>query len=225
MSWKKDHRRPTEPKSTDKDRAERPEDRPAEQPAPSDDAGDAPELEVPRVEDLLDEDDQQLAELSELQAELEDAKDRALRFMAEMENYKKRVARQVEEERRYANLPLIRDLLPALDNMNRAIEAAEKSDSASGLLEGVKMVVQQIHGVLAQHDCHPIDAQDQPFDPNHHAAISQQPTADVPPGTVLHVVQTGFRLHDRVVRPSHVIVSAPAAEEETEDAEGEGAGD
>jgi molecular chaperone GrpE len=142
-----------------------------------------------------------------LRAELEEAKDRALRSQAELENYRKRVAREMQEERRYANLPLIRDLLPVLDNMDRATKAAEKTHDAAGLLEGVKLVARQLEGVLEQHHCVRIEAHNESFDPHLHEAVSQQPSDEHPANTVVQVTQTGFRLHDRVVRPSQVIVS------------------
>ncbi len=149
-------------------------------------------------------------EVARLKAELEDVKDRALRGWAELENFRKRTARQMEEERRYAALPLFRDLLPVLDNMKRAVDASAENHDLAGLLEGVKMVVQQFETVLARHHCTPIPALHQPFDPNVHDAILRQPSPDFPPNTVIQEVEQGFRLHDRVVRPSRVIVSAPA---------------
>ncbi|HUT11164.1 MAG TPA: nucleotide exchange factor GrpE [Thermoguttaceae bacterium] len=139
--------------------------------------------------------------------ELEVARDRVLRSQAELENYRKRVAREMQDLHRYADLPLMRDLLPVLDNINRAIEAAEKTHDTASLLDGVKMVAQQFAGVFEKHDCTEIEALGQPFDPHRHEAISQQPSDDHPPGTVVLVTQTGFQLHDRVVRPSQVIVS------------------
>jgi molecular chaperone GrpE len=92
-------------------------------------------------------------EVARLKAELEDVKDRALRGWAELENYRKRAARQIEEERRYAALPLMRDLLPVLDNVKRAVDSAEKNHDVASLLEGIKLVVQQLEGVLARHHC------------------------------------------------------------------------
>jgi len=142
-----------------------------------------------------------------LRHELEQAKDRVLRGQAELENYRKRAARELQEQARYANLPLMRDLLPALDNLDRAIEAAEKTHDVASLLEGVKMVSRQIEDVLQKHHCARIEALNEPFDPHLHEAISQQPSDEHPPGTVVHVTQPGFQLHDRVVRPSQVIVS------------------
>lgn len=143
-----------------------------------------------------------------LQQELDTAKDRILRISAELDNYRKRVQREVQEERRYAAMPLMRELLPVVDNLKRTIEAAQKvSEGADGLLEGVTMVLQQFESVLAKHGCVKIDAAGQPFDPNLHDAILQQPSDDVAPNTVLFETQTGYRLHERVVRPSQVIVS------------------
>jgi len=158
------------------------------------------------------------SEIERLREELAQAQDRALRTQAELENYRKRAARQMEEERRYANIPLIRDLLPVWDSVGRAIEAAESAPETASLLEGFKMVAGQLESVLQQHHCQKIDALGEPFDPNLHEAIYQQPSREHPVNTVLGVTQIGFRLHDRVVRPSQVIVSAamPPQEEPSE---------
>jgi molecular chaperone GrpE len=153
-------------------------------------------------------------QIERLRADLDDAHDRALRFQAELDNYRKRVAREFELERKYAIMPLLRDLLPVLDDIHRAVEAAEQAASSGGLLEGVRMVARQLEEVLSRHHCAPVEALHQPFDPHFHEAISQQRCDEHPPGTVIHVVQTGYRLHDRVVRPSRVIVSAGPPEEQ-----------
>jgi len=144
-----------------------------------------------------------------LRLELTAAKDRELRAHAELDNYRKRAARELDERLRYANLSLLRDLLPVLDNVDRAIEAAEKSADANALLEGFKMVSQQLGDVLKNHHCTRIEALHTPFDPNVHHAVMQQPSEEHPANTVLMVTQNGYQLHDRVVRPSQVIVSAP----------------
>ncbi len=153
-------------------------------------------------------------EVVRLREELDAAKDRALRCQAELENYRRRAAREMEQERRYAALPLLRDLLPVWDNVNRAVEAAERAGGDSGLLQGFKMVAEQLEDVLRRHECIRIEAMHEPFDPNMHEAITQQASEEHLPGTVVGETQTGFRLHDRVVRPSQVIVScaAPASE-------------
>jgi molecular chaperone GrpE len=143
-----------------------------------------------------------------LRAELDQAKERVLRCQAELDNYRKRAAREMDEHHRYANIGLIRELLPVLDNVQRAIEAAEKSADGSGLLDGVKLVAQQLQGVLGRHHCVKIEALGAPFDPHLHHAILQQPSDEYPANTVIMVTQEGYQLHDRVVRPSQVIVSA-----------------
>ena len=144
--------------------------------------------------------------------DLDEARDRLLRAQAELDNYRKRARRELEEERRYASLPLLAELLPVIDNIGRAIQAAEKNSEAGSLVEGVKMVAQQLEGVLGRHHCTRIEALHKPFDPHLHQAIMQQPSADHPPGTVLVVAQDGYQVHDRVLRPSQVIVSTAPAE-------------
>jgi molecular chaperone GrpE len=142
--------------------------------------------------------------------ELAAERDRSLRLQAELQNVLTRAARELNEQRRYAPLDVVRDLLPAIDNIDRAIQAAEKSPDPATLLEGFKLVRQQLTTVLDQHGCKPIDAAGAPFDPHLHQAILQQPSADHEPGTVVLVAQGGYQLHDRVVRPAQVIVaSAP----------------
>jgi molecular chaperone GrpE len=152
-----------------------------------------------------------------LRAELEQAKDRALRLQAELDNYRKRASRELEDRLCYANMGILRDLLPVLDNIRRASESAEKSPDLGSLLEGFKMVGMQLDSVLECHQCKKIEALHAPFDPNLHHAISQMPSAEYPPSTVILVSQEGYQLHDRVVRPSQVIVStAPPKSPENE---------
>ncbi len=147
-------------------------------------------------------------QINKLRADLDDASDRVLRAQAELENYRKRARRELEDERRYAAMPMLRDLLPVVDNMQRAIEAAEKLPQPAGLIDGIKLVTQSLITAMAKHHCHKIDALGQPFDPAVHEAISQQPSADHEPNTVILVAQEGYVLHDRVVRPAQVIVSS-----------------
>ncbi len=187
----------TPPAARDEDLAPPADD--AEESAASDGAAESPEQVV-----------------ASLRAQVKAAEDRTLRSQAELENFRKRVGRERADERRYASLTLMRDLLPVLDNLDRAIESAEQSHDATALLEGVKMVSCQLVGVLAKHDCVPIEALNEPFDPHRHEAILHQPSDDVPADMVTQVTQTGYRLHDRVVRPTQVIVSAGPA---TPDAE------
>ncbi len=154
---------------------------------------------------------------SDLEAELAAEKDRLLRLQAEMQNLRNRQSREIADERRYAPMSLLRDLLPVVDNIDRAVEAAEQQGEAASLLEGFKLVRQLLVGILEQHDCQPIDALGEPFDPQVHEAILKQPSDEHPADHVSLVTQQGYQLHDRVVRPSQVIVSAGPAEAEAEE--------
>ena len=145
---------------------------------------------------------------SDLEAELAAEKDRLLRLQAEMQNLRNRLSREIADERRYAPLPLLRDLLLVVDNIDRAVEATEQQGEAASLLEGFKLVRQQLISILEQHNCQPIEALGQPFDPQVHEAILKQPSDEHPADHVSLVTQQGYQLHDRVVRPSQVIVSA-----------------
>jgi molecular chaperone GrpE len=144
----------------------------------------------------------------DLAAELAASNDRALRLHAEMQNLRNRTSREIADERKYAALPILRDLLPVVDNIDRAIESAEKAGEAGKLVEGFRLVRQQLATALSSNSCELIAADGQPFDPNVHQAILHQPSADVPAGTVTMVTQPGYKLHDRVVRPAQVIVSS-----------------
>ena len=148
-------------------------------------------------------------ELARLRTQLAEARDKLLRTQAELENYRKRARRELDEERRYAEIHLFRDLLPIVDNVSRAIDAAEKKADAAALLEGLKMMSQQFQQIFAQHHSKLItdEAIGAPFDPHRHEAILQQPSEEHPDHTVLGVTRPGLELHDRVVRPAQVIVS------------------
>ena len=158
--------------------------------------------------------DEELTKEEKVQLELAEAKEQALRTQAELENFRKRIYREMEEQRKFANMDIMRELLPVWDNMGRAIEAAEKAGESTGLLDGVKMVSQLFLDVLEKHHCKQIEAVGQPFDPNMHEAILQQPSDDQPENTILLETETGFQLHDRIVRPSKVIVSKSTSEAE-----------
>lgn len=167
--------------------------------------------------------DAAMAELGteDLRAELDEANSRVLRAQAELENFRKRARRDMDEQRQYANLPLMADLLPAVDNLDRAIEAAEKNENATGLLEGVRMVSEHILSILGQHHCVPIEAEGRPFDPNVHEAIAQEPRDDVSAGDVTRVLRIGYQLHGRVIRPAQVMVSTGPAQSTDENAIGD----
>jgi len=154
------------------------------------------------------------ATTEDLQARLEQAEAQRDEYLAlsrqiqaDFENYQKRNHREREQERRYWNGPLVLDLLPVIDNLNRATEAAKQVNETGPLVQGVAMVQSQIIDVLRRYGITPIDALGKPFDPNVHQAVMQQPRADVPPNAVVSVLEQGFMIADRVLRPAAVIVS------------------
>ena len=147
---------------------------------------------------------------ADLVAELAEANARALRAQAELENFRKRMRREMEDNQKYASVPVLQELLPVVDDMERAIAAAEKSEDSAGLLAGVKMVEERLRSVLNQQGCQRIDAEGATFDPARHEAILMQPTSDFEPGTVMQVTKQGYQLHDRVLRPAQVIVAQQA---------------
>ncbi len=156
-------------------------------------------------------------QLQAAKAERDANYDRFLRTQAEFENYRKRVHKETEENSRYEAIAFVRELLPALDNLSRAIAAADGTDKEE-LVRGVEMVATQFDAILASRSVVAIDAMGKPFDPNLHEAVQQIPNAEHPPMTVLEEIERGYLLHDRVVRPSKVIVSAePAAPSEAPD--------
>jgi molecular chaperone GrpE len=145
---------------------------------------------------------------ADLQLQLHESQQRVLRAQAELENFRRRSRRETDERLRLANQPLLTDLLPVIDNLDRALTAAASpQNQQQGLLQGVQMVADQLQSVLRKHHCIRIEAVGQPFDPAHHEAIMQQPSKEYPAGTVMHVALEGYQLHERVIRPAQVIVS------------------
>lgn len=156
------------------------------------------------------------AQLKAALAERDSFSQKWLLAVADLDNYRRRVQKEAEQERRFAVLPLARDLLPALDNLHRALEAARNGGDVNQLAQGVQMVSKQFDDILARHSVVPINAVDQPFDPNLHQALQQRPAPGKPPMTVLAECERGYTIHDRVVRPATVIVSAPQQTESEE---------
>ncbi len=155
---------------------------------------DEPEPEVPAPDPLA-------AAIAERDEYLELAQ----RVQADFENYRKRAAREQERLVAHAHERLVRELLPILDDLERALEAAERHEEAQ-LIEGVKLVEQSLRKALAKEGLAEI-ATDGAFDPHVHEALLTQPSDSSEPGSVLEVVQRGYRLGDRVVRPARVIVA------------------
>lgn len=154
-----------------------------------------------------------LSDVERLRLELDQAKDRTLRALADLENYRARANRQAAEERKYANIDLMREILHVWDNICRALEAVDKTHNLESLVEGVKMVHQQLLDVLTRFNCQKIETLYQPFDPNFEQSIAQIPNDEHPVNTVIEETQVGFKLHDRVVRPAQVVLSSGPATE------------
>ena len=148
------------------------------------------------------------SEISTIAADRDANYDRWLRAQAELENLRKRAQKEADETRKYAILSLVRDLLPGLDNLSRAIAAGGTTKNCEELIQGVELVYRQFSDALARHGVVPIGAVGESFDPNRHEAIQQMPSAEHEPMTVLQEAERGYMLHDRVVRPSRVIVSS-----------------
>lgn len=144
----------------------------------------------------------------QLKQELKVAVERALRAQAELENFRKRVYRDTEQQLKFASIGLLKDFLEVADNLQRALDAANQSDPTGSVAQGIQMVQIQLQTVLGKHGCQAIDALGKPFDPNYHEALTQIPNAEQPAGTILQELRRGYTLHERVVRPSQVILSA-----------------
>ena len=158
------------------------------------------------------------SELDQLRTENAELQDRVLRVQAELENFRRRSQKEAADAMKYQSLPVIRDLLPGIDNLKRALDAAEQSGDTQNLIEGIKMVSQQFVDALKSHSAEQINPAGEPFDPNLHEALTQVPSADHDPMTVIHVIESGYKIHDRVIRPAKVMVScAPPEPTLTED--------
>lgn len=144
--------------------------------------------------------------------------DRLLRASAEYDNFKKRAQREAEEFRRFANETLIKELLPVVDNLERAVESSGASkDGGNGIVQGVEMTLREINKVLERFNLKAIESKGQPFDPNFHQAVLQEESDAQPDNTVLKEMQKGYLLHDRLIRPAMVVVAkAPIKENDSQ---------
>jgi molecular chaperone GrpE len=159
-----------------------------------------------------------------LMAERDSLKDQLLRALADVENMRRRTERELETARKYSHTGFARDLVGAIDNLARAIDAAPKADdeaaseSVAALITGLEMSWTEIQGTMERHGIRQISPLGEKFDYNLHQAMFEMPTADQPPGTVVEVVQHGYVLHDRLLRPAMVGVAKaadPAPDAET----------
>jgi molecular chaperone GrpE len=152
-------------------------------------------------------------ELAELKRQLDDKQDRLLRALAETDNMRRRAQREREDYTRYANETLLRDLVPALDNLDRALAAARATDHARGVVEGVELIQRELLRILERHGLTRYSALGQAFDPTRHEATARVVSATQEPGTVVSEVAPGYLLHGRVLRPAQVAVAAAPDED------------
>ncbi|MEJ7598122.1 MAG: nucleotide exchange factor GrpE [Kofleriaceae bacterium] len=146
------------------------------------------------------------AKIAGLEKEKKENWDRYLRAAADLENLRKRQKREVDDAKLEAKAKTLKEMLPVVDNLERAIEHATTQAGTNPIVEGVQLVLRQFLTAFERLDVAPIDAQDQPFDPNLHEAISQQ-ESESPPGTVVQVLQRGYKSGDRLLRPALVVVA------------------
>jgi molecular chaperone GrpE len=145
--------------------------------------------------------------LKKAQEEAAENYDRFLRASADFENYKKRVAKEKSDLIRYGNEELLRELLPVIDNLERALGHADAEGNEEGIRSGLEMTLQQFLGILQRFGVTPVSAEGERFDPNRHEAIMEQATGDHAPGHVVSELEKGYLLNDRLVRPAKVIVA------------------
>ena len=148
-----------------------------------------------------------------LRRQVEEKQDRLLRALAEAENVKRRTQRDREEYVRYANESLLRDLVPVLDNLDRALEAARATGEAASVVGGVELIQRELLKVLERAGVTRYSALGQPFDPTRHEAIARVVSVDAKPGTVVGETLPGYQLHNRVLRAALVSVAAAPDED------------
>lgn len=148
------------------------------------------------------------AQVEELTAALASAKEQALRAQADAQNAQRRAEQDVEKAHKYGQEKLVLDMLPVVDNLERALASADKEDEAQkAVIEGVELTLKSFVDSLARHKVEAVDPEGEPFDPQLHQAMSMVENPDVESNTVIEVFQKGYTLHGRLVRPAMVVVS------------------
>lgn len=147
------------------------------------------------------------AQLHAKERECAEAKERYLRLYAEFENYKKRAQREQQDYTKFAAEKVIRELLPVVDNMERALTHARSAAADASIVDGLALIARQFLDALQKCGCEPIETVGKPFDPAFHQALSQVESSEHQPNTVVEEFQRGYLLHGRILRPSLVVVS------------------
>lgn len=160
-------------------------------------------------QELLEE--EQPSETEQLQQQVADANDNVLRIQAEMQNMRRRAERDVENAHKFALDKFSADLLPVVDNLERALSAIDaEDDSQKAIAEGIELTLKSFLDVLVRFKIEAVDPAGQPFDANLHQAVSMVPNPDMEPNTVMDVFQKGYTLNGRLIRPAMVVVSSAA---------------
>ncbi len=179
----------------------------AEKPAEGSSGADAADDTIPDPEPV----DDLTVLLEAARKEAAESHDRFLRVSAEFDNFKKRQIREVSEFKKFANEQIIKDLLPIVDNLERAVESSTDAAEADRVREGVALTLKELLKVFERHGVEAIDAMGQPFDPTYHQAVSQEASEEHPVNTVIHQLQKGYTLRDRLIRPAMVVVAKATA--------------
>ncbi|MGQ9655864.1 MAG: nucleotide exchange factor GrpE [Thermodesulfobacteriota bacterium] len=146
-------------------------------------------------------------QVNQLKGEVEQLRDKWMRAVADLENFKKRSAREREDYCKYASEELLREMLPVVDNLERALNHAGDHEKEEALTEGIQMTLRQFLSVMEKFGVARIQALHEPFDPSRHEAVMQVESADHQPNTVVQELERGYLLHDRLLRPAKVAVS------------------
>ncbi len=181
-----------------------------EQPAPEGVAEDESADSTQEVPDPQAEVDRLKAELAQAQAKAEDFEQQVLRALADQDNTRKRAERDVQNAHKYALEKFATELLPVIDSLEMGLAAASDEVDAAKIREGVELTLKMFLDVMKKFGVEPIDPMGESFDPQLHQAMSMQPSSEVPPNTVTAVMQKGYTLNDRLIRPAMVMVSKEA---------------
>ena len=168
----------------------------------------------PETEEAVDELSELQKRVAELEKEKDELKDQSLRTHAEAENFKKRLTREKEDFAKYSNEKAVKEILPVIDNLERAVDHAKEAGESSGLIEGVEMTLDLFQKALERLGVSPVDAVGETFNPERHEAIQQIESADHEPNIVISEFQKGYMLHERLIRPAMVVVSSQASKKE-----------
>ncbi len=161
------------------------------------------ETKIKELEKIIEEKDKEIKELN----------DKYLRLYAETENMRKRLEREKKEFLEYANEAVLKDLLPIIDNMERAIEHSEQNSNIEDFIKGIELTLNSFLKVLEKYGVKPVDALHKPFDPNFHEAMQVQETDEFEPNTIVQQLQKGYTFKERLLRPALVIVSKKPVEQ------------